>query len=139
MEGMEGMEGAPSGAAVAAVAGVVMLVMFAICVALYLFTCYCMKKVCLKKGIDPGIGIWIPILQLFPIFKVAEVEGIMILVALIFAPYLCYKLVIALGKPPIMTLLMFLGPVFPAYLAFSSGPEPAAAAAAPTAEPPADA
>ena len=37
--------------------------------ALYLFTCFCFKRICEKCKVDPGIMIWIPIVQLIPCCK----------------------------------------------------------------------
>jgi hypothetical protein len=38
---------------------------------LYLFFCYCCKRVCEKAGHNPGVLIWIPIVQLIPLLRVA--------------------------------------------------------------------
>lgn len=44
-------------------------------VALYLFTCYCFMLICKKAGYQPGVLVWVPILQLVPICKAAHMSG----------------------------------------------------------------
>ena len=38
---------------------------------LYIFYSYCMKLICQKAGHEPGVLIWIPLVQLVPLLKVA--------------------------------------------------------------------
>jgi len=40
-------------------------------VLLYLFTCYCYMLICKKAGGEPGVLVWLPVLQLFPLLKAA--------------------------------------------------------------------
>src|SRR5207249_4676934 len=42
---------------------------------LYLFACYCAMLVCKKVGQEPGVLVWIPILQVFPMLRAAGMSG----------------------------------------------------------------
>ena len=107
---------------------VAMLVVFAIALAIYLFTCYCCKRICEKCGKDPGILIWIPIVQLVPLLEIAGMAVWMII--LFFIPFvnivigimMWAKVCQARGKSPWLVLMMFIPIVniaFIPYLAFS--------------------
>jgi hypothetical protein len=95
----------------------------------YLFFCYCGRLICCKTGNPPGLLIWIPLLQLFPLLRAARmspgwflaflVPGLNVIAQIIW----CVKIAKARGKSgfvafllvlPITSLLAFL------YLAFSS-------------------
>lgn len=41
----------------------------------YLFFCYCCMLICQKAGYKPGIWIWIPIVQVIPMFRAAGMSG----------------------------------------------------------------
>ena len=41
----------------------------------YLFYCYCAMLICQKAQTQPGIFIWLPVLQLFPLLKAARMSG----------------------------------------------------------------
>ena len=45
------------------------LVFLLLSLVVYLFACYLMKRICEKAGGEPGILIWIPILQIIPMLK----------------------------------------------------------------------
>lgn len=102
--------------------------MLLIVLALYIFTCFCLKRICEKCGHQPGVLIWIPIVQLVPLLQVAGMAIWMII--LFFIPFvnlvvgimLWAKICIARGKSPWLVLLMFVPVVnifvIP-YLAFS--------------------
>ena len=97
---------------------------------LYLFHCYCCMLICRKAGGDPGIMVWLPVLQLFPLLRAAGMSGwwflaylvpLLNLVPTILWPFRIAK---ARGKSfwtglflllPITSLFAFL------YLAFSDG------------------
>jgi len=96
----------------------------------YLFVCYCLKLICTKAGSEPGILVWLPILQLFPLLRAARMSGWWFLAWLIPVVNLvaqivwCFKIVQARGKSawvaiglllPITNLISLL------YLAFSDG------------------
>jgi hypothetical protein len=90
---------------------------------LYLFTCYCYKLICEKTGNKPGVLIWLPLLQVFPLLRAASMSPLWVLVP--FAPVVwCFKIAKARGKSawvgvlllfPVVSVFAFL------YLAFSNG------------------
>jgi hypothetical protein len=96
----------------------------------YLFVCYCLKLICQKTGHEPGILIWLPILQMLPLFRAAGMPGWWLLglfvpvVNLVVQIVWCFKIVRARGKSvwaaiglllPVTNLASLL------YLAFSDG------------------
>jgi hypothetical protein len=107
-----------------AVAGVGLLI--------YLFQCYCCMLICRKTGTLPGVLVWLPGLQLFPLLRAAGMSGwwflaflvpVVNLVPLILWPF---KIAKARGKSvwvavllllPLTNIFAFL------YLAFSDGVE----------------
>ena len=123
------MNDSGSGDAVAAGVGIVVILgLLVFALALYVFVCYCLKRICEKCGEDPGILIWIPIVQLVPLLKVAKMELWMII--LFFIPIVNFvigimmwaKICTARGKSPWLVILMFIPIVniaFIPYLAFS--------------------
>lgn len=96
--------------------------------AFYIFFCFCAKKVCEKCGKDPGILIWIPIVQLIPLMEIAGMQTWMIILAFIPIASIIFSVMLLLGlakarnKNPVLLFAMAilcLGlPVMP-YLAFS--------------------
>lgn len=52
-------------------------------VVLYLFSCYCLKLICVKAGHEPGALVWLPVLQLIPAFRAAGMSGWWLLACLI--------------------------------------------------------
>jgi hypothetical protein len=95
---------------------------------IYLFVCQCFKLICKKAGQKPGLLVWIPLLQIFPLLKAARMSGwwvVMFLVPIlnVWAGILwCVKICKARGKPawlalplvlPVTSLFTFL------YLAFA--------------------
>lgn len=109
--------------------GIVMILgilLFAL--ALYVFICYCYKRICEKCGVAPGILIWIPIVQFIPLLQVAKMDLWMIILLLIpfvniiFFVMMWAKICTARGKSPWLVLMMFIPIVniaFIPYLAFS--------------------
>jgi hypothetical protein len=98
----------------------------------YLFYCYCIKKVCLNAGCEPGVLVWLPIVQMFELLRAARmpawwfviflIPGLNVFALVIWAvriTRLCGKglLVALLLILPLTNILAFL------YLAFSSGKE----------------
>lgn len=97
---------------------------------LYLFHCYCCMLICWKTGKPPGILVWLPVLQLYPMLRAAGMSGwwflayfvpVLNLVPLFLWPL---KIAKARGKSvwvgvmlllPVSSLFAFL------YLAFSDG------------------
>ena len=105
-----------------------LLVVLCVGLAVYLFYCFCYKRICEKCGVTPGILVWIPIAQLVPLLQVAKMPVWMIILCLIplvniviFA-MLWFKICEARGKSGWLVLL-FLVPivnlVLVPYLAFS--------------------
>ncbi len=100
---------------------------------LHLFFSYCAQLICRKTGNEPGVLIWIPGLQLIPLFRSAGMPPVWILalllplVNLVVHVVWCVKIVRARSKNGALALLLFL-PVANlfafVYLAFSSGPKP---------------
>jgi hypothetical protein len=99
-----------------------------IAVAVYIFACYCLKLICEKCGKQPGVLIWIPIVQLIPLLEIAGMAVWMII--LCFIPFvnlvvlvmMWAKICIARGKSPWLVILLFIPIVniaFVPYLAFS--------------------
>ena len=101
-------------------------------VAVYLFYCYCCMLICQKAGQTPGVLVWLPVLQAFPMLRAAGMSPWWFLAS--FVPVLnfvegilwCFKIADARNKSflvglllllPVTNILAFL------YLAFSSGPD----------------
>lgn len=100
-----------------------------ISLAVYLFMSYCFKLICEKAGTDPGLLIWIPLLQFFPILKAAGLAAwtfVLLLVPgvnAVFMIIMFVRLIKAVGKNPWLVLLLFVPIVnvfFIPYLAFSN-------------------
>lgn len=102
-------------------------------VVLYLFGCYCMKLICVKAGYNPGALIWLPILQMIPMFRAAGMSGWWLLAC--FIPLLnlvavilwSFKIVQARGKSVLVAialLLPLLNLLAILYLAFSGASAP---------------
>lgn len=96
----------------------------------YLFFSFCFMLICKKAGTQPGILVWLPVLQLFPLLKAAHmsgwwffaflVPGLNVIAQIIW----CLKIADARNKTvfvgillilPVTSLFAFL------YLAFSNG------------------
>ena len=96
--------------------------------ALYFFFCYCGKRICEKCKVDPGIMIWIPIVQLIPLLQVAGMATWMLILFfipianLVVAIMMWAKICSARGKSPWLVIMAFIPIVniaFIPYLAFS--------------------
>ena len=78
----------------------------------YVFFCFCMKRICEKAGHEPGILIWIPIVNLIPQLTAAKLP--VWLIVLFFIPFvnivplvlLFWKLCEARGKPGPLGLIV---------------------------------
>lgn len=106
----------------------------AIVLLLHLFHSFCLKCICIKAGSEPGLLVWLPVLQVFPMLRAAGMSPAWFLALLVPGLNLvagvvwCVKIVDARGKNfvvllallcPGLNLLAFL------YLAFSDGaPKP---------------
>ncbi len=122
------MESTSNDAFASGASGLVILFTLAIGLALYLFMCYCCKRICEKCGKDPGILIWIPIAQLVPMLQLAGMAIWMIvlffipIVNLVVGIMMWAKICQARGKSPWLVIMMFIPIVnifFIPYLAFS--------------------
>jgi uncharacterized membrane protein YhaH (DUF805 family) len=96
--------------------------------AVYLFSCYCLKRICQKCGKEPGVLIWIPLVHLIPLLELAGMAVWMIvlllipLVNLVVLTMLWVKICQARGKSPWLVIMLFIPGVnlfFVPYLAFS--------------------
>ncbi len=100
---------------------------------LYLFFCNCNRLICEKTNNEPGILIWLPILQVFPMLRAASMSpawflaGLVPILNLVAAIVWCFKIAKARGKSawvgfflslPGISLFAYL------YLAFSDGVVP---------------
>lgn len=108
------------------------IVVLASALVLYLFNCYCWMLICKKAGSQPGILVWLPLLQIFPILRAAGmsplwflaiiIPGINVIALLV----ICFRVAKARQKNPLVGFLLALPPtsLFAfLYLAFSSGRE----------------
>ncbi len=95
----------------------------------YLVFCYCSMMICRKTHTGPGVMVWVPLLQLFPLLRAAGMSGLWFLAFLV--PVLnllaqivwSVNIVKACGKSLWVALLLALpvtGPFAFLYLAFSS-------------------
>lgn len=105
------------------------LILFAILfgLAFYLFYCFCNKRICEKCGVTPGILIWIPILNVIPLFWAARMSAWLVLLMLVpivgFIIYiiLWVKICEVRGKGALGIILVILLPAIGVpYLAFSA-------------------
>ena len=104
------------------------LVGFVLMVGIYIFVCYCLKLICEKAGHQPGVLIWIPIVQIVPLLTVAKLPIWFIilflipLVNIVVTIVMWVKICPARGKPGWMVILLLIPLVnlaFLPYLAFS--------------------
>jgi hypothetical protein len=104
------------------------LAIIVVALGLYTFYCYCLKRICEKTGHNPGILVWIPIVNVIPLLQVADMPVWMIL--LFFIPIVNFvvgimmwvKICQARGKTGWLVIMMFIpvvNLVFIPYLAFS--------------------
>tara|TARA_R110001592_G_scaffold32139_1_gene112633 strand:+ start:2320 stop:2508 length:189 start_codon:yes stop_codon:yes gene_type:complete len=47
---------------------------FVIAVGFFIFMSYCLKLICEKAKLDPGVLIWIPFVQMIPMATVADIR-----------------------------------------------------------------
>jgi hypothetical protein len=112
----------------AAMGIVAILLALSFALAIYVFYCFCCKKICEKSGVIPGVMIWIPIVNLVPLLQVAKMPVWMIvlffipLANLVVAVMMWAKICAARGKSEWLVILMFVPLVnlaFVPYLAFA--------------------
>ena len=102
------------------------LFMLVFSLGIYLFYSYCLKRIVEKAGHQPGGIIWIPVLQLIPLFRVARMNPWLILLLaiplanLIVAIMLWVNVLKVLGRGAGMVVVLLLfGVVYIPYLALS--------------------
>jgi hypothetical protein len=100
---------------------------------LYLFQCYCLMLICRKAGHPPGILVWLPVAQVFPMLRAAGMSGwwflalLVPLLNLVASVLWCFNIVKARGKSVWVGVLLLLPVTSPfafLYLAFSNGAPP---------------
>ncbi len=106
---------------------------FAVCLLLHLFHSYCCMLICRKAGAEPGILVWLPVLQTFPMLRAAKMSawwfvGLLVpLLNIIGAIMWCFRIADARNKSALIGLFLLL-PVLNffafLFLAFSDGNEP---------------
>lgn len=103
----------------------------------YLFFCYCSMLICKKTANEPGLLIWLPVLQVFPLLKAAGMSGWWFLlmcvpgVNLVAQVMWCVKIAAARGKGTFTAILLILpGTNFFAYLYLAFSDSAGAAAEA---------
>lgn len=110
-----------------------LLIGLAVLLALYLFHSYCCMLICRKTGSEPGILVWLPVLQLLPLLKAAGMSLWWFLVFLVPGLNLIaqvwwfIKITQARGKGFLVALLLIFpltSPFAAMYLAFSGSPRP---------------
>jgi len=96
----------------------------------YLLFCWCLQKVCVNAGSRPGLLVWLPILQMFPLLRAAKMPAwwfVVFCIPVITIPAhlrWCARIVQVCGKGFWTGLMLFLpGTNILAllYLAFSGG------------------
>ncbi len=91
-------------------------------IAIFVFFSYCLKLICDKAKVDPGIMIWIPIVQMIPMATVAGINPFLLLlyfvplVNLVFMFYHWAKVCIAIDKSPWLVIMMIIPVVNLAFL-----------------------
>ena len=99
----------------------------------YFFFAYCSMLICRKAGTDPGVLVWIPVLQLVPMVRAAGMAPVWVLAFII--PLLnliahvvwSFKIAKARGKNALVAILLLLpltNILAFIYLAFSEAAEP---------------
>lgn len=104
------------------------IVSFLFIIAVFVFYSYCLKLICDKAKVDPGVMIWIPIIQMIPMATVARINPFLLLlylvpiVNIIFMFYHWVKVCTAIDKSPWLVIMMIIPVVNIAFiplLAFS--------------------
>lgn len=106
----------------------------------YLLGCCCLKLICLNAGAPPGVMIWVPVLQIFPLLRAAKMSGwcflffLVPLVNVIMHIWWSFRIAKACGKGTLVAIALILPGInlfaF-LYLACSKGPPPETAPARP--------
>jgi hypothetical protein len=63
------------------------IIVLSVAALLYLFTCYCLKRICQNAGTPPGFLIWLPVLQMIPLLRAARMSPwLLLLLTVIWVP-----------------------------------------------------
>lgn len=82
--------------------------------AFYFLLCYCLKRICEKCGTEPGVLVWIPILNLVRMLQVAGLSGWLFflffipVVNIVASIVMWAKICQARGKSAWLVLLLFI-------------------------------
>jgi hypothetical protein len=107
-----------------------MIIAAAILLNVYLFHCYCCLLICRKAGKEPGVLVWVPLVQALPMLRAASMSQwwfvTLFIPVLNLAAYVlwCVKIIQARNKtvPLLILLLLPVTNIFAfLYLAFSEG------------------
>lgn len=86
----------------------------AVAAVVYLFCCFCLKLICQNAGSQPGLMIWIPLLQMFPLLRAAKMSAWWF-VAFLIPPFSlgahivwCVKIARACRKSTLVAVLLIL-------------------------------
>lgn len=83
-------------------------------IALFVFFSYCLKAICEKANHDPDILIWIPLVQLIPMARIAGINPLLLLlyvvpfINVVFMLYHWAKVCIAIDKSPWLVILLLI-------------------------------
>lgn len=69
-----------------------LLVILILAVGLYLYCCFLFWLICVKVGAEPGISVWLPVVQVLPLLRAAEMSvlGPLTLLLLFVGSFLAY-------------------------------------------------
>jgi len=111
----------------------VMMMALGVLAFLYLFFSYCAMLICKKAGTEPGLLVWIPIVQIYPMVRAAGMSGwwslawFVPVINIVAQVMWCIKIAQVRGKGVLTTIMLIL-PVTSffafLYLAFSGGSAP---------------
>jgi hypothetical protein len=88
------------------------LLFLGLIIGLYVFACHCYSRICEKAREEPGVLIWIPLVQFVPLLRVAQMPPwtvillIVPLINIVLIFTLWAKICVALGKTPWLVLLL---------------------------------
>ncbi|TAL07332.1 MAG: hypothetical protein EPO07_00375 [Verrucomicrobia bacterium] len=80
----------------------------------WLLLCFCFHKICKKAGAEPGVLVWLPVLQLFPLLRAAQlplwwfVIWFIPIANLVAQVVWCVRISEARGKSPWLGVLLIL-------------------------------
>jgi len=111
----------------------VLFIALGVVAAVYLLFCYCAMLICKKAGTEPGLLVWIPLVQVYPLVRAAGMSGwwslawFVPLVNIVAQVMWCIKIAQVRGKGMLTSIMLILpvtGLFAFLYLAFSGGSAP---------------